>query len=114
MGGGHGVITEDDLVVGTSYTMIIPKDKYGNNPIKMFLGRYDGIVYNLPNTNGKPSNFHSFPERAGDASKYFRVGHFNQYNIIFEVGNTEPKLGGRRRKANTRKTRRSRRSTRRQ
>ena len=123
MGGSDGVIREGDLVVGRSYTLIVPAKTYIGFS-KTFFGKYDGIVKNHPFTTniyqpiGVPTDVHSFPEIPRDATKHFPIGYFNEHNLIFEEGDTTKQRGGRRRKNRARKTRRnnrlSRRNTRRQ
>ena len=101
---------EGNLVEGKSYTA-----KWTSG--KEYLGKYDGIVNvpyttNIHQTIGIPTDVHSFPERKGDSTKYFPLGHFDKYGVTFEEGNTVVRGG--RRAARSRQSRQSRKSRRRQ
>ena len=102
---------EGNLVEGKSYTA-----KWTSG--KEYLGKYDGIVNvpyttNIHQTIGIPTDVHSFPERKGDSTKYFPLGHFDKYGVTFEEGDTVVR-GGRRAPRSRRRQSRRRQSRRRQ
>jgi hypothetical protein len=120
-------INEDDLEVGKSYTMVFTRE-YGRNKgqeYKEFFGKYYGIN-EIDETTGYPG-MSSYPtgrklkqrmfERPNslDGSKGLKVGHFTNYDIKIEEGDTTKQTGGRRtnRKTKNNKRKRNKRKTRR-
>jgi len=106
MGGAKDIITEDKLVVNTSYTV-----KYKHQVKKQYLGTYTGMHQTAAGM------FHIFKGEGEERHDFF-VGSFNKRGDIFEEGNTE-QAGGRKsrlkrknRTRNTRKTKKTQQSRR--